>query len=76
MSERRIRVITKRVGDVPREFEIVPTLDVLQRMVGGYIETIPLTGGLVAICDDEGWIRGKPYNCTVCGCDLRGDLIF
>ena len=76
MSDAKIHVITKRAGEIPRSVWISPTLANLQRTVGGHIETVTLPRGIVVICDEEGRIKGKPYNCTVHGCDMRGDLIF
>ena len=76
MSDHKIHVYSKRVGEIPRSVWISPTLANLQRTVGGYIETVTLARDLVIICDEEGRIKDKPYNCTVCGCDFRGDIIF
>jgi len=29
----------------------------------------------VVICDEEGRLNGKEYNCTICGVDFAGDII-
>lgn len=38
------------------------TLENLQRIVGGYIEAIPLTDNMVVICNEEGKLRGFESN--------------
>lgn len=37
------------------------TLEQVQLQVGGMIEAVPGTNGLV-YCDEEGLLRGKPFN--------------
>jgi hypothetical protein len=49
------------------EFEGEPALGKLQEAVGGFIEVIPLFTmykgrACVALCDEEGKIKGKPVN--------------
>ena len=40
-------------------------LSALQKLVGGYIEFHSLGGGLVLVCNEEGQLKGKPFNQTV-----------
>lgn len=40
-------------------------LSELQKLVGGYIEMHSLGGGLMLVCDEEGYLKGKPFNQTV-----------
>ena len=49
------------------------SLSNLQRIVGGYIETVtfPDLGGVV-ICNEEGRLLGLPYCCTIRGVDFVG----
>jgi len=57
------------------------TLENLQSAVGGYIECVTLvpqigsTPGVVVICDEEGLLKDKPYNCNYAGVDLVGDFL-
>lgn len=57
------------------------TLENLQKTVGGYIETVTLVPeidcvpGVVVICDEEGLLKQKPYNCQYAGVDFVGDII-
>ena len=43
--------------------------------MGGYIETVTLSTDCVIICDEEGRINGKPYNCSICGVDFVGTIM-
>lgn len=62
----KIKVIVKRIDEeVGHMTHISNTLENLQKTVGGYIETVTLPGGVVVICDEEGVIKGKDYNCTI-----------
>lgn len=69
-------VIIKRPGEIPRHVNMSLTLENLQRYVGGYIETVTIGSNWTIICDEEGRLKGKPYNCTVCGVDFVGDIVF
>lgn len=47
------------------EIEIENTLEALQKVVDGYIETVTLIGGYaVMIVNEEGLLRGMPSNLT------------
>lgn len=71
----KIKVLIKRPGEPPRSVWISDTLENLQRTVGGYIEIVTLQRGLVVICDEEGRLKGKPYNCTINGVSFVGDIV-
>ena len=45
-----------------RELEIDNTLEALQKVVGGYIETVSVTTDVVAIVNEEGRILGLSPN--------------
>ena len=86
----KIRAIIKRSDEEYGHVSFISdTLENLQRTVGGYIETVtfpPLMRNedkFVIICDEEGRLKGKEYNCTVAPrdqrwmrieCDFRGDI--
>ena len=42
--------------------DIKPTLEQLQKMVGGYIEVVYADNGDQIILDEEGRLKGKPLN--------------
>lgn len=38
------------------------SLDRMQKVIDGYIETIHISNGLILICDEEGKLKGKPFH--------------
>ena len=61
MSE--IKVIIKRPDEEYGHVEYITNeLKELQKIVGGYIETVLLLSNLVLICNEEGKLMGLPYN--------------
>jgi hypothetical protein len=38
------------------------TLDEMQELVGGYIEVVAAAGGYSLVIDEEGRVKGKPFN--------------
>lgn len=69
-------VFIKRPGEPPRHVNMSLPLENLQRYVGGYIETVTIASDCCIICDEEGRLKGKPHNCTVCGVEFVGDIVF
>ena len=62
----RIKVIIKHPGEPVGHKEIVDnTLKALQELVGGYIETLPIGGKNILICNDEGKIRNLEPNIKI-----------
>ena len=50
-------------------------IECLQEYVGGYYECVKIRPDLVVICNEEGRLRGLPYNCTVNGIDFCGQIL-
>ena len=72
----KIRAIVKPANDqIGQMMEIRNDLKTLQSIVGGYIEAVPVGDGVVVICDEEGRLKGKPYNCTINGISFVGTII-
>lgn len=71
----KIRVIVKRPGVQPETRTIPNTLEALQELVGGYIETVTLAPGLVGIVNEEGFILDLPYNMDLHGNPIFGTLV-
>ena len=69
-----IKVIVKPVGKIAHVEWVDNTLEAFQRIVGGYIETVTVCTDLLIICNEEGRLRGLPYNCKVFGVDFVGDI--
>lgn len=81
-----IAVLFYKTGEAPRPKFIPNTLEAMQELVGGYIETVTLEDGLVLICDEEGRLNDRSPNAAVvskygeqdiCGdffiCGAKGD---
>lgn len=51
-------------------------LEALQKQVGGYIEAVPIGTGLVAVCNEEGRLKGLEHNCEINGIDFVGPVVF
>ena len=75
MKNKTIRAIIKLPGEEAQPVIIENTLQAFQNAVGGYIETVTLNSDLVLICDEDGWFKGLPYNCTVCGYHFVGPIL-
>lgn len=71
-----MRAIVKEPGRMPAIRNVSNELRVLQDIVGGYIETLTFTTDCVAICNEEGRIRGMAPNICFCGVDFVGPVIF
>ena len=70
-----IKVLAKHPGH-PAHFVSIPnTLEAMQSLVGGYIETVTLAPDLVLICNEEGFLRHLPDNCQLCGMRLVGSIL-
>lgn len=73
-----MKVLIKEPGKPWVTAEVENTLEALQSVVGGYIETLTINAGtepLVLIMDEEGRLNDKPYNMTIGGVDLVGTLL-
>lgn len=71
-----MRAIVKETGHRPRIAEIENTLTALQKVVGGYIETVTLAKDCCIICNEEGRLQGLPYNLTFGGISFVGTVLF
>lgn len=59
-----MKVYIKEPKQKPRLEEVENTLEALQKIVGGYIETVTLPNAVV-ICNEEGRIQNLEPNCVV-----------
>ena len=76
MKENQILVVIKEPGQAHRVEPLFDnTLEAFQKAVGGWIETVTLATDLVLIVNEEGWLRGLPFNVKVCGFNLAGTVI-
>lgn len=70
-----MRVIYKASGGKPEIRDIPNTLEELQESVGGYIESCTFATNATVICNEEGRLRGLPYNCRFLGVDFVGPIL-
>lgn len=75
MAKEIITVLVKHPGHPPFMVYIANTLEALQCLVGGYIETVTIATDLVLICNEEGFLRGLPDNCQLLGMRLVGTIV-
>ena len=61
MSE-KIKIVYQFPGELSRIVTIPNTLKAMQKLVGGYIETMSLPNGLVIVIDEEGRLKGLHEN--------------
>ena len=70
-----MRVLKKNPGEVWKVIEIENNLQVLQETVGGYIEAVTIAVDCCILVDEEGRLKGLPYNTTICKYDLVGPVL-
>lgn len=79
MKENQILVVIKEPGQAPKVEPLFDnTLEAFQKAVDGYIETVTVSEDVVIICNEEGRLRGLPYNVggfvgTVIVAGVKGD---
>lgn len=72
----KIRIFIKRPDVAVEAIEVPNTLEALQELVGGYIEAIPLFPNIVVIVNEEGVLKGLPFNMYLSGHCLCGPVLF
>jgi len=70
-----MKIYIKEPDQAPRQLVIPNDLHTLQELVGGYIETVTLFENLCIICDEEGLLKKKPFNCEICGIGFVGTIL-
>lgn len=76
MKEKQILVVIKKPGEAPYvEHLFENTLEAFQKAVGGYIETVTFASDACFICNEEGRLKGMPYNFSSVGCDFVGTVL-
>lgn len=74
-KEETINVIIKEPSKPAKVKAIPNTLEAFQEAVGGYIEVVTICTDLVIVCNEEGRLRGLPYNCNLFGADFVGPIV-
>lgn len=73
--DKKIKAIFKESDETPKVIEIGNTLSAMQKAVGGQIEAVPISEDTCVICDENGRIFEKPYNCHVNGISFVGTIL-
>lgn len=71
-----INAVIKLPGKNPQLRTIPNTLEALQGLVGGYIETLPVASDLVAVVNEEGRLQDLAYNMDIAGQSVVGTIVF
>lgn len=71
-----MKAILKAVGKPPEVIDIDNDLKALQEAVDGYIEVLGVGDNVLMICDEEGKLKGKPYNFDLGHDIIVGDVLF
>ena len=73
---RMIRVFVKRTRQDPCQVSIPAEPEAIMDLVGGCPKEIAVSTDLVILCDEDGKLTDKSYNCTICGYNFVGTLVF
>lgn len=60
-----IRVLLVEPNKEPCVIDVVHRLDELQRVIGGYVQMLPLSKDVVILCDEDGRLKQLPFNRTI-----------
>lgn len=71
----KIHALIKDPGKKPRSVNISNTLKNLQKTVGGNVEAVTIADDFVILCNEEGRLKGLPWNCEICGINFVGTII-
>lgn len=71
-----MRVVIKEPGKAAREIEIENTLERLQELVGGHIESVWFAKNVWMLVNEEGKLRDLPFNFYVWDDLVVGPAIF
>lgn len=68
----KIKVVVQNPGELSRIVAVPNTLEALEELVQGCIQTVTLANGLILVMDVEGRLKGKPENVHT---RLYGDIV-
>mgnify|MGYP004688459185 CR=1 FL=1 len=71
-----MKAIIKEVVKEPKVIDVENTLEALQKAVGGYLEAVRVGNGVIMLCDEEGRMKGSPYNFDLGSEKIVGNVIF
>lgn len=71
-----LTVVIKEPGELPRMAAVSNTLETMQQLVDGYIETVTICSDFAIVCNEEGLLRSLPENVEICGNVFVGTIVF
>lgn len=71
-----IKILLKKVGEVPKWTEISNDLHTFQKIVGGPIEVLTITDNVACVCNEEGKLKRLSNNFAYLGDNIAGNVIF
>ena len=75
-TKTKIRILVVRVGQPAVVEEHPRSLEAMQGIVGGYIESVAMGDGIFMTCNEEGKLQGLPPNFALPGDVIVGDVFF
>ena len=72
----KIQVLVVRVGEPAVVEELPRSLEAMQGLVGGYIESVALGDGIYMTCNEEGKLQGLAPNFALPGDVIVGNVFF
>lgn len=60
-----MKAVIKRVGQLGEVVEVENTLKTWQEIVGGYIQTYPITSDMLIVCNEDGHAMGLMPNVEI-----------
>lgn len=76
MRENCIKAIYGAPGKAPIFIEVENTLEALQQVVGGHIESVTIEDGVCILCDEDGRMKGLQPTMVYNGIDFVGPVLF
>lgn len=70
-----MKAIYKLPGRDPELIEAGNNLSTLQKLVGGYIETVTIASDACIVCNEEGRLLGLQYNIFIAGKSFVGPIL-
>lgn len=70
-----MRSLIKKPREGWKVTEIQNELEALQQAVGGRLESVSVWADACVLCNEEGRIKGLPYNTTICGVSFAGPIL-
>lgn len=78
-----MRIVVKKVGEMPRVKHIENDIEAFKEIVGGYIEIVQISNNpfnrlykVICVCNEEGKLMGLPGNFFFGGDLIVGDVFF